>query len=147
MFPGQCYDCDSYACTGCPRLDPLGIGLEPAIVSNDQPFCPKTPAGSEDNEKPVPPPIGCIGSSSLRSQSPKDLQESGESYVDATGSPVNLRRRNAMCGRRTLECPILSLSSEVDPCEETHQQIGMRYDMRLKEAILESSPQTFIFGK
>lgn len=107
---------------------------------------PLTPPGLKDNKKNVLPQLDCIGNSLSRSLSPKDSQELEESYVDVTGSPVALKRRNATYGRKTLESKELNLNLEEDLCEETFQQIGTRFENRLKAAISEAYPQMFIYG-
>lgn len=146
MFPGQCYDCDSYACAGTCQPDLPAIGSERVTATAVPPNSPVTPLGSKDNKKNVRPLLDCIGNSLSRSPSPKDSLELEESYVDATGSPVSPTLLRSTCGKKIHESQRRNLSSEENQCEETFQQIGTRFANRLNEAIFEAFPPTYTFG-
>jgi len=144
MFPGQCFDCDSYACTGSCHTD---TGSAPAFVTRVPPNSPRIVAGLEDSRKSVQLPLDSTGNSSSPSPAINDLQLSSESYVTATGSPVNLKRRNAMSGKKTPASKEHSSNSEGDYSREIIKQIGEKCYQALRQETLRTFPQTSTFGK
>lgn len=130
-------------CT-CP-LDLHDIGSEPATATVAPPNSPAILLGSKDSKRSVPPPEDSTGNYSSLSQRTNESEVFAANSVDATGSPVDLKRRNCMSGKKTPASKAPNSKSEADPSKEILKQIGDKCFQSLRQEYLTTFPRTSIF--
>jgi len=132
----------------CPAhlINLRGTGSPPASARTVPPNSPQTPPGLKGSKKNVQLLDGFTGSSLFPLESLKGSPECEQSSATATGSPVALKRRNCMSGKRTRESKTPSSQSAQNHSRETLKLIGEKCFNQLRAETLRAFPLTSIFG-
>lgn len=120
----------------------LATGSAPCSTGRRLKFSPPVSSGSEDNKKSAQQLDVCTGKSSPPLRRRNALAVRNVASVSDTGSPLGRRLQLNMSGRRPPPSPERASNSEENPCEETIQQIGIRFWLKQRREILQTFPVT-----
>jgi len=145
FFPGQCFDCDSYACSG--ECQPRRVsGWVPSSTGPYQTNSPETVTGSKANRKNVRPLGDCTIKSSPDSTEQSDLHTCEEQLEMAIGRSRARMQQMPTSTRMTPLSPIPDSSWVERLCEETSPPTGTPSKHSQNKETSNLFQQTFIFG-